>query len=98
MARIACPKCRSKKLYKLKSGKRRCAQCRYEFTPHWLPLRFTRDEWKTIVHLFLLEQSSNSIVEQTGFEQRRVLRALTKIREVMTRDIPEIFTGTVEVD
>jgi transposase len=61
-------------------------------------LRFTRDEWKTIVHLFLLEQSSNSIVEQTGFEQRRVLRALTKIREVMTRDIPEIFTGTVEVD
>ncbi|HZK29836.1 MAG TPA: hypothetical protein VFC43_01185, partial [Methanoregula sp.] len=42
--------------------------------------------------------SSNSIAQQTGFEQRRVLRALTKIRFVMVKDIPEIFSGTVEVD
>jgi hypothetical protein len=45
-----------------------------------------------------MEQSSNSISEQTVFEQRRVLRALTKIRFVMIKDIPEIFSGTVEVD
>jgi len=45
-----------------------------------------------------MEQSSNSISEQTGFEQRRILRALTKLRLVMTNDIPEIFSGTVEVD
>jgi transposase len=98
MAKIACPKCNSKKLYKKQSGKRRCAECRYEFTPHKLPLTFSRDEWKAILHQFLLEQSSNSIAEQTGFEQRRVLRALSKIRCVMTKDIPEIFSGTVEVD
>lgn len=48
--------------------------------------------------MFLLEQSSNFITEQTRFAQRRVLRALTKIRFVMTKDIPEIFSGTVEVD
>jgi transposase len=98
MAKIACPKCNSKKLYKLQSGKRRCARCRYEFIPHKLPLTFTRDEWKQIIHLFLMEQSSNSINEQTGFEQRRILRALTKIRFVMMHDVPEIFSGTVEVD
>ena len=98
MAKIACPKCNSKKLYNMQSGKRRCARCRYEFIPHKLPLTFTRDEWKEILHLFLMEQSSNSIAEQTGFEQRRVLRALTKIRFVMAKDIPEIFSGTVEVD
>jgi hypothetical protein len=45
-----------------------------------------------------MEQSSNSIAEQTGFEQRRVFIALTKIRFVMAKDIPEIFSGTVEVD
>lgn len=88
MGKIACLKCNSKKLYKLQNGKRRCAQCRYEFIPHKLPLTFSRDEWKEIIHLFLLEQSSNSITEQTKFEQRRVLRALTKIRFVMTKDIP----------
>jgi transposase len=98
MAKIACPKCNSKKLYNMQSGKRRCARCKYEFIPHKLPLTFSRDEWKKILHLFLMEQSSNSIAEQTGFEQRRVLRALTKIRFVMAKDIPEIFSGTVEVD
>jgi hypothetical protein len=45
-----------------------------------------------------MEQSSNSITEQTGFEQWHVLQALTKIRLVMTKDVPEIFPGTVEVD
>jgi hypothetical protein len=45
-----------------------------------------------------MEQSSNSISEQTGFEQIRVLRALTKIRIVMTQDVPEIFSGTIELD
>jgi transposase len=98
MAKIACSKCNSKKLYNLQSGKKRCARCRYEFIPHKLPLTFLRDEWKEIIHLFFMEQSSNSISEQTGFEQRRVLRALTKIRLVMTKEIPEIFCGTVEVD
>ena len=82
----------------MQSEKRRFARCRYEFVPHKLPLTFSRDKWKEIIHLFLMEQSSNSIAEQTGFEQRRVLRALTKIRVVMTQDVPEIFSGTVEVD
>jgi hypothetical protein len=45
-----------------------------------------------------MEQSSDSIAEKTGFEQRRVLRELTRIRFVMAKDIPEIFSGTVEVD
>ncbi|MCK9592403.1 MAG: hypothetical protein M0Q91_10395 [Methanoregula sp.] len=96
MAKIACPKCNSKKLYNLQKGKRRCARCKYEFIPHKLPVTFSRDKWKKILHLYLMEQSSNSITEQTGFEQRRVLRALTKIRFVMAKDIPEIFSGTVE--
>jgi transposase len=45
-----------------------------------------------------MEQSSNSIVEQTGFDKKRVLRALLKIRMVLAKDIPDIFSGTVEVD
>jgi transposase len=45
-----------------------------------------------------MEQSSNSIAEQTGFNKQRVIRALTKTRLVMIKDVPEIFSGTVEVD
>jgi hypothetical protein len=43
-----------------------------------------------------MEQRSNSIAEQTGFEQLRVLIELTKIRFVMANDPPEIFSGIVE--
>ncbi len=98
MTKIACLKCNSKKLYKMSDGKRRCARCKYEFTPHKLPLTFSRDEWKEIIHLFLMEQSSNSISEQTGFDKQRVMRALTRIRLTMIKDVPDIFSGTVEVD
>ena len=80
------------------TGRRRCAQCRYDFRPHRLPLRLTREEWKEILHLFLMEQSSNSIVEHTGLDKKRVLRALTKIRMALAMDVPEVFSGTVEVD
>ena len=82
----------------MSSGKRRCSECKYDFIPHNLPLRLTRDEWKQIIHLFLMEQNSNSIIERTRFERRRVFRALTKIRLVLAKDVPDIFSGTVEVD
>jgi transposase len=45
-----------------------------------------------------MEKSSNSIVEQTSFDKKRVLRALLRIRMVLATDILDIFSGTVEVD
>jgi transposase-like protein len=98
MVRIECPKCRSKKVYRLGSGKRRCARCRYEFVPHRLPLYLSRDQWKEIIRWFLLEQSSENISLRTSIERKRVLRALTRVRRALTKDVPDVFTGTVEVD
>ncbi len=98
MVRIECPKCRSKKVYRLGSGKRRCARCRYEFVPHRLPLYLSRDQWKKIIRWFLLEQSSENISLRTSIERKRVLRALTLVRRALTKDVPDVFTGTVEVD
>jgi hypothetical protein len=45
-----------------------------------------------------MEQNSNSIIERTQLERRRVFRSLTKIRIVLAKDEPEIFSGTVVVD
>ena len=98
MVKISCPKCKAKKVYLLSNGKRKCSQCKYEFTPHRLPLHLTREQWREIIRWFLLEQSSQNIAIRTGLERRRVLRALTTIRTVLTKDVPEIFSGTVEVD
>lgn len=98
MVKISCPKCKAKKVYLLSNGKRKCSQCKYEFTPHRLPLHLTREQWREIIRWFLLEQSSQNIAIRTGLERRRVLRALTTIRTALTKDVPEIFSGTVEVD
>jgi transposase len=98
MVKLQCPKCHGKKLYKLGSGKRRCSQCRYDFSPHRLPLYLTRDQWKDIITWFLLEQSSQNIANKTSIERRRILRALTLVRRALTKDVSEIFSGTVEVD
>ena len=98
MGKISCPKCRSKKVYLLSNGKRKCSRCKYEFKPHRLPLYLTRDQWKEIIKWFLLEQSSLNISLRTQIERKRVLRALTIIRTSLTKDVPEIFSGTVEVD
>ena len=98
MARIRCPRCHCTKVYRLGTGKRRCSQCRYDFTPHRLPLYLTRDQWRGIITWFLLEQSSQTIADRTGIDRKRVLRALTWIRRVLVKDVPDVFSGTVEVD
>lgn len=98
MVKISCPKCEAKKVFLLSNGKRKCCRCKYEFTPHRLPLPLTKDQWKEIITWFLLEQSSHNISLRTRLERKRVMRALTLIRTALIKDVPEIFSGTVEVD
>ena len=47
---------------------------------------------------FLKGFSAQGIAEETGIERKRVLRALLHVREAMVRDIPDVFSGTVEID
>lgn len=42
--------------------------------------------------------SGNEIWYETGIDRKRIYRALLVVREVMARDIPGVFSGTVEVD
>jgi transposase len=98
MVKLQCPKCKAKSVYLLANGKRRCAKCRFDFIPHRLPLRLTKDQWKEIIKWFLLEQSSQNIALRTSIKRQRVIRSLTIIRRALTKDVPGVFSGTVEVD
>jgi transposase len=42
--------------------------------------------------------SANTIADETGIERKRVFRALLHTREAMAKDIPDVFSGTVEID
>lgn len=93
-----CPRCSFKKVYVIRQGKYRCAGCKYEWQPYRLPLHLNRKEWVTILRWFLHGLSTKAICYETGLHRQRVLRALTIVRTVMSKDVPEVFSGTVEVD
>ncbi|MFH1561633.1 MAG: IS1595 family transposase [Patescibacteria group bacterium] len=97
--RITCFRCGSKKLYKIRRGKRRCFDCGYEFTP-WLirGLRLSKKSWRKIAEWFVLERSGWWIAQEVGLGKNQTYRALNKIRQLITFDVPDVFSGTVEVD
>ena len=95
---LRCRRCGGKKLWSIRRGKVRCSACRYEWAPRRLPLRLVRQEWRKLLHWFLRGLPARAIAQETGLHQQRVLRALTYVRQAMQKDIPEVFSGTVEVD
>ena len=63
-----------------------------------MPLELNRKEWLKILKWFLHGISSNEISKEFGNNRQRVLRALLIVREVMSKALPDVFSGTVEVD
>jgi len=95
---MECPRCHGVRSWVVRREKRKCCECKYEWRRGKLPFRLTRAEWKDILRYFMLGLSSNKIASETGLEKKRILRALNSVREVMIKDIPDVFDGDVEVD
>jgi transposase len=51
-----------------------------------------------VLRWFILGQSSNMTAELTSINRKRVIRALIYVRKAMKTDVPEQFSGIVEVD
>lgn len=47
---------------------------------------------------FFQGHSGQQIAQDAGINRWRIIRALTKLRTVMLHDVPEVFSGTVEID
>jgi transposase len=85
---MQCPRCVSRKSWILKGGRRRCARCRFDWTPGRLPLRLTLREWRAVLQWFVRGSSSAQIAHETHLDRKRVLRALTVLRRQMGRSMP----------
>jgi transposase len=55
-------------------------------------------KWIKILRWFFRGLSGSQIAIETGINRLRVFRALKKVRTIMMKDIPEVFSGIVEVD
>jgi transposase len=93
-----CPRCGSSKYWKIRRGGRKCTRCRYEYRIKVADVKPLKIQWKKIIEWFVLEQSIERIVEQTGISKYKVMKALMHIRKLMAADVPEAFSGVIEVD
>jgi transposase-like protein len=63
-----------------------------------LPLRLSRHQWRALLRCHVQGFSAQAISRELALPKTRVLRALTVLRQAMTREVPPILRGTVEVD
>lgn len=93
-----CAKCGGKKFWKIRRQHLKCQRCKAELSQRIGQLNLATRQWKQIIQWFVLEQSANRIQEQTTVSKYQILKALKVLREKMLIDIPEVFSGIVEVD
>jgi transposase len=91
--RIKCPKCLKIKFWKTADNRLKCKNCYYKFTP-----KNDLIQLRQVISEFLLEHSTSIILERIKISKYKLLKILTMLRMVMTKDIPKVFSGTVEVD
>ena len=98
MFRHKCRKCSGKKFWRVRRSKLRCQKCGYEFVPKIGGINLARYRWKALLKWFLRCQSINVIIEETKISKHKILKALNLVRKAMILDVPEVFSGVVEVD
>lgn len=98
MTSKTCKRCGNGKFYSIRRGKKRCINCGYEFKKKIGKLRLSRSLWKKLIFWFLIEQPIRGIEKQTGVSHYSIEKAVALLRLIMTKDVPGIFSGTVEVD
>ena len=100
-----CPRCYNRKLYKLSSGKRRCARCKYsfhDFSGRWINHgRLSCVQWLSLIKLFELELSVHKMAEQMNLAYNTVYHAVKKIRcSILAHasDAKQLMNGEIELD
>ncbi len=97
--KTTCPKCQlTKKFYQLSDGRLKCSGCKKYFTPNKNLIIISRKILKQIISEFILEHPTNTILDRVNISKYKLLKILTLCRIEMTKDISDIFSGTVEVD
>lgn len=94
-----CLKCKNKRgFWKLKDGRLKCKNCKQKFALKNGKVKINREVLRKIIAEFVLEHSTNMILERVKISKRKLLETLTLLRMRMIKDIPDVFEGTVEVD
>lgn len=101
MAKFPCPFCAFGRSWIVRRKKRKCKQCRREFSGTAYPVegfRLTQEVWKNIIKTFLRERTEKRITEEVGTSLKTTQRAVHYLRCIMASEVPPAFFGIVEMD
>ena len=100
-----CPRCNTRKNYKLTDGRRRCSKCKYtfhDFSCRWINNgNLTPVQWLGIIKLFELEVSVRKMASQMALAYNTVYNAVKTIRLAIIShadDAEELLAGEIELD
>lgn len=94
-----CPNCQNKtNFWRLNDGRLRCKNCLKRFSSVKGKISSSRKLLCQIISEFILEHSTNIILARVNVSKYKLLKTLTLLRIEMTKDVPEVFDGYVEVD
>ena len=100
-----CPRCNSRKLYKLKDRRYRCSRCSYtfhDFSGRWINQgRLSCVQWLSLIKLFELEVSVRKMSLQMNLSYGTVYRAVNAVRWSIlshAKDAETLLDGEIELD
>jgi uncharacterized Zn finger protein (UPF0148 family) len=98
MAEFICPKCGQKEFWKTGDNRLKCKKCRYLFTPKENPFKIPETTLNEVISEFLLEHSTNIILERVKISKYKLLKILSILRILMTKNVIESFEGEIKID
>ncbi|MFH0819853.1 MAG: IS1595 family transposase [bacterium] len=96
--KVKCPHCQNQSFWRLRDGRLKCQSCHRRFSQSKPCLAVSRQLLRRIISEFLLEHSTNVILSRVKISKYKLLKILTLLRIVMAKDVPQVFSGIVEVD
>jgi len=85
---MECPRCGNKKSWSVRRNKRKCAACKYEWSPQKLPLQLSRSQWRYLIRQFLVSETVAATANKKHLGRGQVFRTFDIIGTVMSSDIP----------
>lgn len=95
---MKCLKCSSTNFWQTSRGRLKCKNCRYLFTPKSNIFKVSKNLLKEVLSEFVLEHSTNIILDRVNISKYKLLKILTGLRIAMTKDCADVFEGIVEVN
>ena len=95
---LKCPRCKNNKFWQLSDSRLKCVRCRTRFSKPKSKYLIKSRLLRKVIQEFILEHSTNTILARVNISKYKLLKVLTLIRRAMTTDLPEVFSGIVEVD